>query len=141
MKQFNRFLTLVMAPMLLGFGLTVAIDGCKTVANQPLAPAAKDAVDDNANRILETAHSFAKTVSDARTSTDPAVHIDLTAAQDNVLIILNKSLNAADALEQGYHALPSTDSATKLTAATQTVEQNLASAQSIIPAVTPAVKK
>lgn len=131
MKQFKSFLTLVLAPMLLGFGLTVAIDGCKT-ANTPLPAGAADSVDANANEILQPAHAFALTLSNAVLSTDPNVHIELTAAQKNVLIVLNKSLNIADALEIAYHGAPTPANANALQSASKTVEQNLASAQSII---------
>lgn len=98
----------------------------------PLPGGAVDSVDANANEILQPAHAFALTLSNAVLSTDPNVHIELTAAQKSVLVTLNKSLNVADALEIAYHKTPSPANANAVVSASQTVQQNLASAQSII---------
>jgi hypothetical protein len=123
----------------------LAVSGCKTTATLPPNTGAVDIVDYTANEILQPAHAFALALSTAVQSTDPNIHIELTAAQKNVLIALNKSLNIADALEIAYHASPSTAQASQLTAAANQVQENLASAQSIInvsiPAVAAAAKK
>lgn len=109
----------------------VLMAGCKAV-NAPLPAGAVDAIDANANEILQPAHAFAQTITAAVQSTDPNVHIELTAAQKGILIALNKSLNVADTLEIAYHANPVAANAGALTSAFQTVQTNLVSAQSTI---------
>ena len=107
--------------------------GCKTTLSAPPANSgAVDLVDYNANLILEPAHAFALDVSNAVLSTDPNVHIELTAAQKQILITLNKSINVAAGLEKAYHASPSVAAQTALTAAANVVQSNLSSAQSVI---------
>lgn len=116
----------------------LAVSGCKTTQTLPPGTGAVDIVDYTANEILQPAHAFALALSNAVQSTDPNVHIDLTDAQKNVLITLNKSLNIADALEIAYHSNPSVSQQAALTSAANTVQQNLASAQAIISISTPA---
>lgn len=107
------------------------IVGCK-LNTGPLPAGAVDSIDATANEILQPAHAFALTISTAVLSTDPNVHVELTPAQKNVLLILNKSLNVADKLEIAYHSQPNPANANALQSASLTVQQNLASAQSII---------
>ena len=106
----------------------MATVGCKTVTAK-LPVGAVDTVDATANEILQPAHAFALTITNAVLSTDPNVHIELTAAQKAILVDLNKSINIADTLEIAYHAHPTAANATVLQAATATVQTNLSAAQ------------
>ena len=117
--------------------------GCATKANLPTG--AVDSVDANANEILQPAHAFAAALTAAVQSTDPNVHITLTATQLTALEDLNKALNFADPLEQAYHALPNAANANALKAASATVSTDLSTVESglspsTIAAVTTAAK-
>lgn len=109
----------------------VLLSGCKQV-NAPLPGGAMDQVDATANSILQPAHAFASRMSSAVLSTDPQVHIELTAAQKTLLVNLNKALNIADPLEQAYHQLPTSTGAVQLQSATSNVSTSLTAAQSAI---------
>lgn len=116
------------------FSITTAVGflgGCnKTPA--PLPALAADATDAHANEVLQPAHAFAARITAAVQSTDPQVHIELTAQQKSILVNLNKALNVADGLEQAYHANATPAAATQLNAATAKVQTALSSAQTII---------
>lgn len=122
------------AVILLAVASIGIVSGCKTAGTNPaaIAPGARDQVDSDANEALQPAYAFAKRITSAVQSTDPAVHIELTAAQKNVLNELNKSINIAAALLQAYHATPDPASVANLKTATQKVNQDLGSAQTII---------
>lgn len=118
-----------LAPLL----LAVALTGCAKQVNAPLPALAVDQIDATVNSILQPAHAFAADLSAAVLSTDPQVHIELTAAQKNILIQLNKALNVADPLEQAYHALPTSITATQLQNAAAQVSTAFSAAQVAIP--------
>jgi hypothetical protein len=107
--------------------------GCAKQVNAPLPAMAVDQVDADANTILQPAHAFAARLTAAVLSTDPQVHIELTASQKSVLMALNKALNIADPLEQAYHAQPTSTAASQLQAATTKVSTAFTAAQAAIP--------
>jgi hypothetical protein len=94
---------------------------------------AVDQIDADANSILQPAHAFAAALTKAVLSTDPQVHIELTPTQKSVLVALNKALNFADPLEQAYHALPTSNTASQLQAAAAKVYTAFSAAQAAIP--------
>jgi len=108
------------------------VAGCAVKANAPLPAGAVDAVDANANLILQPAHAFALDVSTAILSADPAQHIELTAAQKNVVLDLNKALNIADKAEIAYHASATPDGAALLKSSVAAVQTALVAAQAAI---------
>jgi hypothetical protein len=107
--------------------------GCAKQVNAPLPAMAVDQVDADVNSILQPAHAFAAALTKAVQSTDPQVHIELTAAQKSVLVALNKALNIADPLEQAYHAQPTSTAATQLQTAAAQVSSAFTAAQAAIP--------
>src|ERR1700751_1501904 len=94
--------TKLLAPLL----LLLALTGCMKQVSAPLPSMVVDSVDAMVNSILQPAHAFAADLTAAVQSTDPQVHIELTATQKALLIKLNQALNIADPLEQAYHAQP-----------------------------------
>lgn len=107
--------------------------GCKAVnAPAPLPIGAKDAIDANANEVLQAAHAFAAEISTDIQTTDPARHIELTSTQKKVFETLNRSINLAAVAEQSYHQAPSDAGAVKLQASTNDVQTKLTAAQSAL---------
>jgi hypothetical protein len=116
----------------------LTLTGClhQVVTSTPAAalPAgAVDKVDADVNTILQPAHAFAADITAAVLSTDPQVHIELTAAQKTVLAKLNQVLNIADPLEQAYHALPTAASAAQLKSAAADVSTAFTAARTALP--------
>jgi len=111
------------------------LGGCAKHVNAPLPAGAVDSIDASTNSILQAAHAFAARITAAVQSTDPNVHIDLTASQKSVLVNLNKALNIADGLEKSYHQNATSVTANALNAAVANVTAALTAAQSIIQAV------
>lgn len=102
MKQFKRFLTLVLAPMLLGVGLTVAIDGCKSTTMPLPAGAVNSAsgkIEAQFNADLQAAHAA---VVQYETDVKAGVHTPTSSEKTAVNAVID-ALNVADPLEQAFH--------------------------------------
>lgn len=106
------------------------LSGCVHQVNAPLPSGAINQLDATTNSLLQTAHAFAARVSSAVQSTDPNIHIELSATQKGLLNALNRSLNIADPLEQAYHASGAPSSASALQSAANDVKSKLTAAQS-----------
>jgi hypothetical protein len=107
--------------------------GCAKQVNAPLPALAVDQIDATVNSILQPAHAFAASLTKAVQSTDPQVHIELTASQKAILVALNQALNFADPLEQAYHKFPTSTSAAQLQTAAGQVSTAFSAAQAAIP--------
>ena len=116
-----------------GAVLAVSLSGCAHQVNAPLPANAVNAFDADANSVLQTAYGFVTPLNAAVQSTDPTVHIELTATQKDLLNKLNMSLNIAIPLEQAYHRVPTTANQQALQSALPSVKTALANAQAAVP--------